>query len=228
MVTTPSEFIKRQFLPDVRHKTHVTHWGSDHYTPPPDLEERAGKLRQELGVEGEGALLLYVGRLNPVYQRYKGVSELEDHFESVMRKYPGTKALMVGLGEDSDKERLAAKGIDCMILPPAEQMPEIYAACDIFTTCTHWEGFDLPLLEAQAFHKPVVAYRRGAHGEVAKDNLTGYLVNNPHDFQARLRRLVRRREARREMGRQAGIWAEHFTWGMVGETYDELIGSVIR
>jgi len=73
----------------------------------------------------------------------------------------------------------------------------------------------------------VAAYRIGAHPEVARDRETGYLVNTPKGFQARMRKLVRERELRLELGENARKWAETFTWGKVGERYHELIGSVI-
>ena len=48
------------------------------------------------------------------------------------------------------------------------QLPYYYAACDIYTTASLWEGFNLPAAEAQACGKPVVAFSICSHPEVVK------------------------------------------------------------
>ncbi|MCX6709558.1 MAG: glycosyltransferase family 4 protein, partial [Candidatus Woesearchaeota archaeon] len=47
-----------------------------------------------------------------------------------------------------------------------EEMAEYYSACDIYTTATLWEGYDLPIAEAQACGKRVVAFNLCSHPEV--------------------------------------------------------------
>ena len=37
-------------------------------------------------------------------------------------------------------------------------MPYYYAACDIYATCSLWEANNIPVLEAQACGKPVIAF----------------------------------------------------------------------
>ncbi|WP_269851769.1 glycosyltransferase [Methanosarcina horonobensis] len=49
-----------------------------------------------------------------------------------------------------------------------EDLPFYYAACDVYATCSLLEGFNMPLVEAQACGKPVVAFNIGPHKEVVK------------------------------------------------------------
>ena len=51
------------------------------------------------------------------------------------------------------------------------ELPLYYAACDVYATCSLWEGFNLPLVEAQACGKPVVAFDIGPHREVVKNGI---------------------------------------------------------
>ncbi|GAF67333.1 unnamed protein product [marine sediment metagenome] len=57
---------------------------------------------------------------------------------------------------------------------PDEELPLYYAVCDIYATATLWEGFDLPVAEAQACGKPVVAFDIGPYKEII--NKEGVLV----------------------------------------------------
>src|SRR3989338_7311516 len=61
-----------------------------------------------------------------------------------------------------------------------DELPYYYAACDLYTTATLWEGFDLPVVEAQAIGKKVVAFDLCSHPEVVKN---GILVK-PNDINA--------------------------------------------
>lgn len=60
---------------------------------------------------------------------------------------------------------------------PDEELPNYYAACDVYATCSLVEGFNMPLVEAQACGKPVVAFDIGPHKEVVKN---GILVPEGH------------------------------------------------
>ena len=53
---------------------------------------------------------------------------------------------------------------------PDEELPYYYAASNIYVTASLWEGFDLPIVEAQACAKPVVAFDIGPHKEVIDEN----------------------------------------------------------
>ncbi len=57
---------------------------------------------------------------------------------------------------------------------PHDQLPHYYAACDVYATCSRWESYNLPIAEAQACGKPVVAFNLGSHPEIV--NASGILV----------------------------------------------------
>ena len=67
------------------------------------------------------------------------------------------------------KKQINSKNIIFTGFVSDEELPHYYAACNIYTTATLWEGFDLPVVEAQALKKPVIAFDIGPHKEVIKN-----------------------------------------------------------
>ena len=50
-------------------------------------------------------------------------------------------------------------------------MAKFYSACDCYVTASLWEGFDMPVVEAQACGKSVVAFNVCSHPEVVKKGI---------------------------------------------------------
>lgn len=118
-------------------------------------------------------VFLYVGRLSP----HKGIHLLIKAFMKVQKALPDSKLVIVGKptfkGYSHRLRRLAGKDVVFAGFVKDEDLPKYYAACDVYATCSHWEGFNLPAAEAQACGKPVVAFDLGSHPEVVK---TGMLI----------------------------------------------------
>ena len=97
---------------------------------------------------------------------------------------------------------------------PHELLSLYYAACDIYASCSRWETYNLPLAEAQACGKPVVAFNIGPHPEVVTDGQTGFLVPfaDTNDLAEAIIKLLKNDKLRREMGDAAcKVVRERFT-----------------
>lgn len=133
---------------------------------------------------GANPVCLYVGRISP----HKGIDLLIQTFNIVLKDMPNAKLLIVGkktFGKYGSKLEKLAKEVDEKAIifagfVPDKELPYYYAACDVYTTATLWEGFDMPIVEAFACGKPSVAFDVGAHKEVLKK---GKLVK-PKDIKA--------------------------------------------
>lgn len=116
-------------------------------------------------------IVLYVGRISP----HKGALDLVQAFPIVKRTIPD--ACLVLVGNESfpqyKKRILNLKVPDVIFLGsvPPEDLPALYSLCSVYATATHWEGYNLPLVEAQACGKPVVAYNICSHPEVVKKGI---------------------------------------------------------
>jgi len=120
-------------------------------------------------------ILLYVGRIAP----HKGIHLLLESFNIVKNKIPNAKLIIVGkptFNNYSKKlKKIANKDVIFTGFVPDEELPYYYAACDIYVTASQWEGFNIPIVEAQACGKKVIAFDIGSHPEVVKN---GVLVEN--------------------------------------------------
>lgn len=224
-----SKFLNDKIPKNLQYKSTYIYLGADHYSNDLNNKDTASQqaleLRKRLGIENEEILMLYVGRLNPVNQPYKGTRELISNYKKAKEKNNALRLLMVGYGSKNDEIALKNEGISVIANAPFDIMPSIYLASDIYTTCTKWEGFDLPIVEAQSFAKPSICYNIGAHPEIMKDNETGYLVNTDKDFVAKLIYLSKNPGLIKKMGVNALKASERFTWEKTVSSYDKLIRS---
>ena len=123
-------------------------------------------------------ILLYVGRLSP----HKGAHLLLEAFEKIAASFPTATLVITGkptfdkyskkLNKASEKINKSGKGkVIFTGFVPDEELPHYFAACDLYTTATLWEGFDIPAVHAQMCGKKVVAFEVGSHPEVVKEGI---------------------------------------------------------
>lgn len=117
---------------------------------------------------GDAPVILFVGRVEP----YKGIHCLIDAYKMVARTLPQARLIIAGKQTSKNYTNMLKKMSDDKVIfaedVPDEVIPAYYAACNVYATATIWEGFDLPLAEAQVCGKPVVAFDIGPHPEIIK------------------------------------------------------------
>src|SRR3989338_2069761 len=131
-------------------------------------------IRKKLKIKDSEKLLFFLGRLSP----HKNVHTLLKIFDIVNEEMPNTKLLIAGkptfrkyfeeLKEAANKDVIFKESVN------DKELPNYYAACDLYVTASLWEGFNLPIAEAQACGKKVVAFDVCSHPEVVNKN--GILV----------------------------------------------------
>ena len=170
----------REALPEpARRRCVVIPNGGDHY--PAATAADAEALRTTLGVAPGQPLLAWVGRVEPErdHQPYKGFGAFLQLSETLRQRHPQLAVVVVGRGREPAAAFLRDRGLLPLLNLPAERMPALLAAADLFVSTSRWEGFNLPLVEAQAQGTPVVAYRLCAHPEVVAEGTSGVLVPWP-------------------------------------------------
>ena len=161
-------------------------------------------VRQKHGI-GDCPVILFVGGISPS----KCIHLLVEAFKLIKHEIPDSRLLLVGKTIFSEYFRQLRQMSDDSVTfvgyVSDEKLPYYYAACDVYATASLWEGFNLPLVEAQACGKAVVAFNIGPHPEVVKDGETGFLVS-PRDVNALAEatiKLLKDDKLRREMGENA-------------------------
>lgn len=167
-------------------------------TPDPEARRR---LRAEWGVEDDEVLVGTVGRL----VAEKGYPEL---FEAV-RGVPGVRLVAVGPIDADKPDSLAAGVLDAARVDGVvfagfrRDMPEVYAALDVFVLASHREGFPRAAMEAAAAGLPLVATDIRGCRQVVEPGVTGELVpvRSVQHLRAAIGGLVADPERRRRFGR---------------------------
>jgi glycosyltransferase involved in cell wall biosynthesis len=134
-------------------------------------------LRRELGISDDTLLITTICRLF----KPRDFTTLLQAMRLVLNALPQAHLLIVGDGPS--RAEIAAQGLALGLTEHLtlagwrRDMPEIYAASDIFVLTTWgWEGLPLTVIEAMAASKPVVATRAGGTPEIVVEGETGLLV----------------------------------------------------
>jgi glycosyltransferase involved in cell wall biosynthesis len=132
-------------------------------------------LREKWRVRDGDLLVGAVCRLT----REKGIEEMLSAFESVRARYPQTKFVVIGPDESSNELAPALDAARCagvVFTGLRTDMPECYAAMDLFVTASWREGFPRSAMEACAMGLPIVATDIRGCRQVIDNGTTGVLV----------------------------------------------------
>ena len=220
-IMTNSEYTKGLISKCFMSRAIVNYHGIDHMID--QNRQKAKEFREKLNIRGK-KLLLSVGRFSSPYKDMRGMVKI---FNRLKSRIKDIALLLVGRGSLRDVETFSRPG-DIFVLTniPNEMLKVCFASCDIYCSASRWEGFNIPLVAAQANGKPVVAYKVGAHSEVVVDKETGFLAENAREFDGHLEILVKDDRLREKMGRKAAEHAKNFSWDSSVKLLEDVIKKV--
>jgi len=233
-IVAVSSFLKNELIQTYKYdanRVHVVYNGVDLHRFNPSIDGK--EVRERYGI-ADSPLVLFAGRLAP----YKGIKFLMMAIPKVLEKLPKARFLIVGSARYDlarINEFLEVPSIRRSVLfsgyVPDKDLPQMYAACDVFCYPSLWEGFGLTPAEAQASGKPVVAFNICAIPEVVEDEETGILVS-PRDHLKLARAicdLLLDESMRLKMGQNARKRAEKlFSWDRVAKQTSQVYESAIQ
>jgi len=209
-----------------RSRIRVVPNGADHMevlrgTMLPERPDARGKL----GLPMQGFVALTIGRMVRE-ARYKGVDKLAIALDRAGYFRCGGVLLSAGDAEEGECARLRAAGVTVLGRLSAHGLGLAFAACDLVVSASTWEGFNLPLLEAQWLGLPVMALRRCAHPEVVYDKRS--LVRTIGDLARRLSSLqVNGSDAAVDGADERRAFARRFTWQSAGEQFEAAVEDLL-
>jgi glycosyltransferase involved in cell wall biosynthesis len=165
-------------------------------------------MRERLGGEGTGPLLLYVGRMSAE----KGLERLRAPLEAI----PDARLALVGEGPHRPalERHFAGRRARFLGRLQGEQLAAAYASADVFVFPSDTDTFGLVLLEALASGCPVVAARAGGGSDIIRDGKDGLLVDATDEsaLAAGVARLAGPSALRQLMRWSGRMRAEAWSW----------------
>ncbi len=190
--------------------------------------------RKELGFCPDDVVLVYVGRLGPE----KNLQFLLRSFAGVVQAYDHARLMLIGDGPERQNLNelvIHSEICDCVKftgMVPYEKVPAYLRMADAFVTASVTEVHPLTVVEAMAAGLPVLGINSPGIGDTIREGESGYLAQNEDmaSFTAKMVRLVREDEHRRQMGetaRQASVEYDiERTTAMMENRYREVITRV--
>jgi glycosyltransferase involved in cell wall biosynthesis len=191
-------------------------------------------VRQQFSIPHDAPVVGFVGRLT----RDKGLPELIEAFDRILRAEPSTHLLLVGWFDRAEDALDAALRHRILNHPRihcsgfVSDTAPYYRGMDLMVLPTWREGFPNAVLEAAASGIPVVTTESTGARDAVVPELTGLLIppGYPEAIYESVIKLLRDPERRFYMGRAARAWVvEHYSeervLGLTAEYYRSLLDT---
>jgi D-inositol-3-phosphate glycosyltransferase len=197
--------------------------------------------RQRLGLPVDSAVLLFVGRIQPLKAPdvlLRAVARLLDARPELAERL--VVAVVGGLSgsglthPDSLTGLTSQLGLSGLVRftdpVPQPALAEWYRAADLTVVPSYSESFGLVAIESQACGTPVVATAVGGLRTAVRDGVSGVLVesHDPDDFARVIGDLLTNRDRRRALGHGAITHAAGFSWSATAEDMLEVYAEARR
>lgn len=213
-------------------RIHVVPLGVEHAFFAPGYRPQA---RRALNLSAEGALLLYVGRL----QELKGVDVALETFIEVRREFPNAMLAIVGGPSGpagmSTVDRLHQRVVEMGVVgavhfvapQPHELLSTWFRAADVTLVPSRAESFGLVALESAACGTPVVASNVGGLTTLVKSEHNGVIVDSrtPSDWAAAVAWTLSP-ERSTSLSTNAVLLARDYTWKATAQRLLVLVTAI--
>ncbi len=226
VVTPISDFIARtQSQPDAGAQARICtiHLGADHLDQSADAILWSSDANRDDSSTSQGPFILNLGRWET--GNYKNSESLFPLARHILQAHPEAR---IGVLASAEELRLPDDLQACFVPlghPDDAALARLMARADLGLSVSLWEGFNLPLAEMQRLYRPVLAYRLGAHPEVAAH--PDQLCDTAEQMAERALAVLDGQLLQGDDWRQAvDRFRERFTWSRTVEAYVELLGSL--
>ena len=193
------------FFPKLRGKVRVVYPGADHLGPAQERPPNKGV-----------ATVLYVGS----FLNRRPVENLIEAFRRLAPEYPQLRLRLVGDNRTFPRKDFSAiirrSGVEDRVewggYCDAAVLNNIYAESDIFCYPSFYEGFGIPLVEAQVLGLPVITLKNSSLQEVGGDSVCYAKSADPDDLKEAIQALVDSRSLVESIRRKGFENAKQYQW----------------
>lgn len=182
-------------------------------------------------------IVLSVGAL-----KYRKGQHISLHaFAKAQKTFAGSRYVIVGDRTDEDYFKSLKKmaddlhindNVDFVSSISDEELMGLYKKAKVFILTsiskgTHFEGFGLVYLEANACGLPVIGSSNSGAEDAIKDGETGFLVEQKNSEAAAdaIEKLLGKKELWKKMSENSIVWAGEHEWGKIIKRYIEMYHS---
>ena len=167
-------------------------------------------------------------------QAVKGIFDLIDIWEIVVKELPDAKLAVIGAGIDGEeaKRRVLERGLDKNILFKGaiydfETKVKELASAKLFLLPTYEENWAIAIGEAMAAGLPVFAYSLPELDAVWGDNYCGIPLGNKLDFAKKVISVLKNQQILEDMKSKALIFVKDYDWDLIsGEELGLVEGNI--
>jgi glycosyltransferase involved in cell wall biosynthesis len=195
---------------------HIIYNGCDH------VPYAASKNQQDISVGERRPLRIgTLMRLGAGEASYKGNALFRQLAARLREVAPSIDVCVMGRGKEADAQAFRQAGMTVHLNAPDSDKWRYLRQLDVFISFSLWEGFNLPLIEAQALGTVGLALDTGAHPEV-----TPLVMANVDEALAQVRMYDSRRDlllSHSQMG-----WhfvRERFSWARCAALFEQTVLS---
>lgn len=211
-VGTVSEFSRSElirFFPKIKDKTFVTVEGVR-----ASLSENSNSNNRR-----ENFILSVLS-----FGKHKNLSKLIDAFILLADKEPTAKLKLVGdvrnEFDKKEKEKLLERikfnnlqdNVEFMGYVSDEKLQELYSTCGLYVFPSLYEGFGLPVVEAQLNRAPVVCSNVASLPEIGGDAAVYFDPNSSDDIKQKMLMVMKNNDLKEELVQKGLVNIQKYTW----------------
>ena len=179
--------------------------GNDFYTPSAQIEAMRAEMREELGLEANETMLLFVGQ--HIWE--KNIGFILDSL-ALIKEQP-FQLFMVGSGYAvrEIRHRIKELGLAHKVtllgnIHDRERLKRIYAASDLFIFPSLYDTCGLVVREAAAMHTPSLMLAGSTAATAISDKVNGFISPDSTDaYAAQITSLIDNQDVLRRVGKKA-------------------------
>jgi glycosyltransferase involved in cell wall biosynthesis len=169
--------------------------------------------------------ILYLGKI----KKYKRVNLLVKFMPQILEKIPNARLLIAGWGTDGpyltdlSMKSLVRKKVRIVGPVSEAEKKDLMSRSWVCANPSIHEGWGIPVIEANLFGTPTVAFRVPGLSESIKDGQTGLLADTEQEFIDGVVKILRDKKYREHMGIEASKWANTFVWEKSANNFMNII-----
>lgn len=190
-------------------------------------------VQQALGISPDQRVILFMGTM----YRFSGLDRVIRGFSELIVKFPNTKLVIAGSGEDESRLKQLARecGVDSHVifagLLPYADLPDLIRTSEICINPFELNGVTERILPTKLFQylscgKPVVATELPGTIPFLKGEEHGIVYTQPENFLSALMKLLADPERRDRLGKNGAAAVGNYGWRQIAQKVEEWMNEL--